>query len=325
MRKYGCMMLALLLVGMLLCGCAAKKAPEQATEPTPGPAMPEQTAGAVYLYDLYYGYKNMDHLIAQQSRVNAAEGKQIEVALLEALIAGPASGSGVERLIDARTVVRSVSSSKEYLYVVLSREFLEPVGMPEEWQSDAELVKQAAKQRQMAAWSVVNTLTELGRYSRVQILIDVNGDGEGQRPTRAMLGFATDEADSTLMEPLSRNDALIYDAEAVITLALDALADQAHDTVASMVAVQEDPSRPDDNALVTALAGADLALVTWHCVSSQISVDGQTALVVIDYEVQQKNGTQLQRRDVPMRLVRENGVWMLSYASVLQLLEGGTP
>jgi len=140
-----------------------------------------------------------------------------------------------------------------------------------------------------------------------------------------MLGFATDEADSTLMEPLSRNDALIYDAEAVITLALDALADQAHDTVASMVAVQEDPSRPDDNALVTALAGADLALVTWHCVSSQISVDGQTALVVIDYEVQQKNGTQLQRRDVPMRLVRENGVWMLSYASVLQLLEGGTP
>ena len=313
-----------LAVALLMTGCKQGVQIQNTVAPTTVPVMPDQQNEDVYQYDLYFGYQDATALVAQQGQVVVSESKQVEVALLEGLIAGPASGSGLERLIDAQTTVQSVTSSRDYLYVVFSREFLNPIGVSDGWENDADMVELVQRQRQMAVWSVVNTLTELGRYSRIQIMIDVDGSGEGQRPTRYMLGFSENAEDTTLMESLARNDAVIYDAKMALVSAMEALGKQDYKHLMTLIATQEDQNRPDDTSLMTSLSGAGLVLITYSLVSSQTSVDGQSALIMVDYEVQLQDGSHQQRTDAPIRMVRENNVWKISYQSINQLLEGNS-
>ncbi len=326
MKKLMIAGICLTLALMLITGCASKPvkpaSPSEKPDQTTAPIDTEDQRENSYQYDLYFGFENSDYLVAQRTTIKAANDISIEQMLLEALIAGPASGEGVERLIDSSTVVRSIQPNNGCLFVVFSSEFTNPVGMPENWESDDELKALVQKRRQMAVWSVVNTLTELGRYSKVQILLDLNGDGTGQRVSRYDLGFSDDPNDTTRLEPLARNDAVIYDAEVALHDFIRSLDSRDYDRAAQCVATLDGSERPDNNALTASFSGADLTFLTYALISCQVSSDGLSALILIDYELQSGNRTDI-FKDIPIRMIREGGYWRVSYNSAVQLLEGG--
>lgn len=287
---------------------------------------PEKQSQLQNIYTLYFGYTGQGYLVSEQHTLSISDGKQVEAEVVRALISGPANKSNeLEALINPQTRVVSITSNKDYIYITLSKEFLEPVNMPANWQEDAGLTNQVNQMRRLAVYSIVNTVTELGKFSRVQILVDVNGTGEGQRPTRQMMGFVNDGTDpQQLMEPLMRENKVILCPSNMMELVLTAFGNKEWKKVDGYIA-QADPndvSRPVSGEMIAALSLANLTLLGHSVVSEQIANDGQTAVVTVSYEVQSRDGNRFSNENVPLRMIREDGIWKVSYSSVYQLLNG---
>ena len=53
-----------------------------------------------------------------------------------------------------------------------------------------------------------------------------------------------------------------------------------------------------------------------------MAIDGQSAVGTVSYEVQSRDGNRFSNAHVPLRMIRENGLWKVSYYSIYQLLDG---
>jgi hypothetical protein len=91
-------------------------------------------------YTLYFRYGREEYLACEQRLLTVSEDKSIERVLLQEMIKnGPSAGNQyLEPVINSKTSVISVSSNREYLYITLSREFLDPVSSeaPGNWKDD---------------------------------------------------------------------------------------------------------------------------------------------------------------------------------------------
>lgn len=328
-RTAAAVLFCLLMSAWMLSGCGALPL-ERNLSPIGGDSaaslQPEKQSQLQNTYTLYFGYTGQNYLVAEQRTLSIADGKQVEAEVVRALINGPAGKSGeIQPLINTQTRVLSVTSNKDYIYITLSKEFLEPVNMPSNWQEDEALTSQVYLKRRLAVYSIVNTVTELGKFSRVQLLVDVNGTGEGQRPTRQMMGFVNDGTDpQQLMEPLMRENQLILGPSTMMELVLTAFGNKEWKKIDGYIAV-EDPNvvaRPDSAAMIAALSMANLTLLSHTVEGEQVAIDGQSAVVTVSYEVQSRDGNRFSNAHVPLRMIRENGLWKVSYYSIYQLLDG---
>ena len=89
----------------------------------------------------------------------------------------------------------SVKEQSGYLSVTLSEKFLEKM---------SQSIESEEMRRRLAVQSIVNSITSIGNYSRVLILIDESGNGNGERLTYAEAGWE-DKGERTI-EPLSLDD-----------------------------------------------------------------------------------------------------------------------
>ncbi len=315
----------------LLAGCSV--GPGNIPDPVPTmqdedmPLSPDAPGETQQQYTLYFGLSDEAYLTSEARLIAVSQGGRVEDALVAALIKGPAvSTNALISVINPNTRIIRVEESRDYLYITLSREFLEPV-LPV---TDETLTAQRQQELQMrmmqlATYSIVNTVTELGRYSRVQILIDYDNSGEGTRPTQSMLGFAApgDPEADTLVSTLSRMDSLILNPLNTMDTLLKALVEKNWERVEKFCAqydAQTDAARPDKDNFVTQLTLSNPQVLSYKVNSEHVSVDGQSATVMVDVQLRNKAGATVDSTAIPLRLLREDGIWKLSYASLELLL-----
>lgn len=203
-KKLSLLMAMLLLLVAVLCGgCDTGRISENPVYQALPQIDPEDGVFQEREVTVYYKLKGRELLAPATAVVTVRPNELLEMALLRALLAGPAANSPVyEPVFPRGTDVVSISLEEGILYVTLSKELLDV---------DASLSNQeVVGKRRLSVYAVVNSLLAAGNGESVLILIDLNGTGTGARVQRAMLGLGLDtEAEEQMIEPLEFEGSVI--------------------------------------------------------------------------------------------------------------------
>ncbi|MDR2514020.1 MAG: GerMN domain-containing protein [Christensenellaceae bacterium] len=313
-RKTGrfrpCFLLALLALSLALSACGQLGGISERRDGDPsqgyvedilpgGEGLPSGSARAT----LWFLSPDGQFLAQRDYLLPSGDGAALEQAVIEQLIRGPEGADGLRALIHPSTQVRQISEQSGYLSVTLSHEFLRsPQGQED-----------GALRRRLALSSIVSSITELGRYSSVLILVDKQGDGTGERLSAEESGF--EDLGATL-GPLSRDPSLLLTPYRVAELALQALSERNYALLEGFLA-----DLPADGSSVAEVLG-NLGSVAGFSLSGSVSVsqDGLSATATLSLSLAEP-GSLNEKRGLALLLLREAG-WRVSYPSLLRALGG---
>lgn len=315
-----------LLAGLmlLLCGCnsaffggVSERTPPGSEAQTPPPVPPsgDVVPGGQVRATMYYRYKSEPYMAAMVADLLPTANKGVEQMIVERLIAGPgAEYQDLAQTIHRDTKVLSVSEHHGFLSITLSAEFLlSPDG-------SSEMGQEYLLQRRMAAYSIVNSITELGLHSRILLLVDTMGTGEGERISRIQAGLETQEEQP--IEPLLRDTQLIFTAEKTLELSLAAYRQKDWETLNSLIAVRDvdGTESPGRENLPERLANRMTLLE--YTVQGGITVlpDGSQATMNVDCTFADAQGQPQIYKSLPVRLVRDSEIWHVAYPSLDAML-----
>ena len=273
-------------------------------------------------YTIYYQHTDENYLIGQQHNISVPENRWVEEVLLQQIINGPANSTmPIKPIINPNTRVLSVDRNNDLFFVTLSQHFLTPLaGVPDGWYEDEGWRQIVMQQRRMAIYAIVNTLTETGPYSRVQINVDREGSGQGQRMTRGEMGFV-DNPDQ-LLESLGRNHEIILTPKAIVDVVMQAFSTKDWDKIDRYVVTDKagNYKKPDSEAFMSSLRVLDLSVIEYSVFSTTTSQDGQSAIVSLNYRIRSKDGSEYENDNVSIRLRQSEGLWKITYASMNQIM-----
>lgn len=328
-RRWALLGLLLLLMA-LLAGCQATPpvtalpadpaAPEREAQtpdilPADEEATPEQRD-----ITLYYRMQGENMLAGETRALSFPKDKQVERVLVEALIAGPSpSLLDLTGVFTPGTKVLKVWSSGDLLTVILTHEFLQPpTGAPALWETDDSWRAEIYTRRQQALASIVNTITEATSYTSVQIMVlDRNDDVNGRRLRRSELYDGA--SGSELLGPMRRSESNLLTHFNTANILMESWKEQTFDRLYRFVA-QEATARPTDMSFQQEMQALARRLVYFDISAGTVAEDGQTALLETSYAYMM-DGTTVQVQSFPLHLVRENGLWKITYAELRRMME----
>ena len=321
MRTKGLLALCLLCAAMLVSGCVSQSLnpllKNEATD-VPGLAMNVHPASAgeqnvdQVAVTLYFRYQE-EPMLAPESRILTVQRDQsVELAIVRALLDGPSAGhSDLKRLLPSAATVESVTSRDDILFVTFDEGLLRD-DIPENWAQDPQWKDEAPLQRRLAMQSVAASITEQLPYTGVQILLH----RQDQLQTNLRLEnsyFLT--GDTSLSEPIQRDETLLLTPHATVATLLAAW--QAHD-FERLYRYVSSAERPPYATALEAFSTFG-ALAQYTATPGSVAADGQRAVVTVDLRILQ-GGAQAQTSGYPLQLVRESGIWKISYTQLLALM-----
>lgn len=305
--------LALLLIIAVGCGKLNTKPPYQ-NMPNINPKAESANKDTVNVA-LYYCY-NGERLLASETRaIEVPVSDSLEAAVIKALIAGPtAERDELKGLFWEGIRLVRVDSNADIFFVTLSEEFIATV--PATTIFDEPNVQE---RKRLAIYSIVNTIIEMGKYSRVQIYVDRQG-GVGQRITLAEAGWSNDNI--AYLEPLRRNQEIILTPQNTLAEALDSYSKKdwvrLYDFTAYMN--KDGSTKPEITDFSAALAATGNVLDSFIVTDANVSLSGQSVVVMLDYTISTREGDLISRTAIPVMLVREHENWKLTYESLVDVL-----
>ncbi|MBQ4062348.1 MAG: GerMN domain-containing protein [Christensenellaceae bacterium] len=266
---------------------------------------------------LYYADSSLRFLVDESRKIETPVNDRIEVFILQELIKGPSSSnSSFNSLINPNTKIVSVSDSGDVLTIVLSNEFLS-------WPFDTE-ASNSDTLKMLSVYSIVNTLVESSGYPRIQILVDRNSSGAGQRLRIHELGssgyFSSGEAG--ILGPLSRNGSIVLSPVNALNEILKSMTTKDLSSLYLRIAYSDTygHKRPDETAFLS-YAQASPTIEGYSIGDVIVSDDGQSAVIMIDYTLRLTNEQSLTRTNVPTTVYKENGVWKQKYSDFQKLFD----
>ena len=210
--------LAMCIVMLLLSGCSTNRYYGGIKERSDGLAdaytqdISPRSQGNAYGDEvsatLYFRYLSEELLAGVEREFHVTAESTLEEMVVQALIDGPQDASyQYNALINPDTELIAVKEQSGYLSVTLSGEFAEKM--------DEDIIADAQRRR-LAVLSIVNSVTSIGNYSRVLILIDDDNNGIGERMTYAEAGW--EDMGERTMEPMALDADVILTPENVIDI-----------------------------------------------------------------------------------------------------------
>ncbi|MBR6524455.1 MAG: GerMN domain-containing protein [Clostridia bacterium] len=300
-----------LCLTLTACQSENKVAPAQTHMPaeTTIQANTQQKAGHHALtVRLYFGYQDSAYLAAEERQIIPDAGTSPEKAVVEALLGGPSADQvSLTPLFPPDTQVLSVTEKDGTLFVTFNDALLgrypgESGGTGNEMYT---------LRRRLCMASLVNTLTEYGFGSRVQVL--VRQETEALTSLRLPTSFFRDTEDPTPVGPMYRDETVLFTPYNTAHMILDAWMKRTHDTLYGFLSASgsDGSPRPGQNQ---AYDQFDLAPVLMHFTLSPgvISPDGLSAVLCADLLIA-KDGQDTLITAFPLRLVKENNIWRIPY------------
>ncbi len=264
---------------------------------------------------LYFSYRGENLLAGETVTIDVPVNDSLEAAVVRALIAGPTvNRAELSGLFWDGVKLVGVDSNADIVFITLSEEFVS---------SDPEKVVleegTVAEQKQLAISSIVNTIVEMGTYSRVQIYVDRQAAGAAQRITRKEAGWENSDAH---LDPLFRMGDLILTPENTLAEALGSFAKKDWTRLYNFTAYTslDGSLKPDMDTFSEALADKGNVLSSYSVTDYNVSSDGQKAVVMLDYSIKTREGDLISRENIPVVLVREEDIWKFSYTSLVDVL-----
>lgn len=291
---------------------------------TPQPTAGEQL-GVTQAHDmldvtLYFRCGDSALLGAQHAQLDIRREETIAASIVARLLEGPQAGAGeLSGLFPKGTRLISVSGEGTTAFVTLSREFLgKPDGAPGDWEDLTIWQEEAALRRMLAVQSLVLSLTEDGRYQRVQLYLAQSDDDVPQRIPMAY--FSTDAAEpNAVLAACSRDETYLLTPQRVLNRLLDRWQKKDWAAVYELLA-SGDEALPMLSAFESKMRALDVSLLTYETTTGSVSFDGQRATLVLSAQIHTPDGgdAKLTRESVP--LVRGSGSWAMTYDTLLSLM-----
>ncbi len=309
MKKYILMLLCVLL---LLSACAPGDTALE--DPFPVSPVAEAGSGTTRSVTLYFGYRDEDMLGTETRDIEMPLDERPETFIIRQLLQGPlVAYADLRGLFNSDVEIVSVESSGRLLILTLSRAFLDA---PMEGANNPAQAGQMEARNRLALYSIVNTVTELGEYDRVQLQVqstEENGGG-AQRLKKSDFLLGSSEEDDSLLGPIGREYDYILSPRRAVDIALDAWTKRDWGGLYGYLAAED--SLPSSDAVATALANAPVTLIHHQVLDTTVSDNGQSATVALDLEYMQSGATSNTRRNTIIKLARENEAWKILYSSI---------
>ena len=318
--KKCCFVMSLVCILLILSGCATtvnNPLLHAETTDVPGLSMNVQAAKASednadqVNVSLYFRYLDEPMLAAESRTLTVRRDESTEYAIIRALLAGPSAGhSDLKRLLPESTTIESINSLDGILFITVGEGFLSD-GVPQDWREDDAWKEEAPILRQLIVQSMVASITEYAPYRGVQILVR-KADQSSLRLDNAY--FLNDS--SGVSDPALRDEALLLTPQNTAMRILLAWQTRDYQSLYNYLLLTDRPSYADT---LQALDPA-VSLSAFTVSGGAVSGDGQRAIVTLDTTV--LDGSEpLEQLAYPLPLIRENGIWKISYAALLALMQ----
>lgn len=335
-KKVTCMML-LIIVSLGLTGCydLIYLSSDEDTTSTTEPIVPNNenikkiSTSAV----CYFGYLETDdssgreYLVGETHTIDYTNG-DYEEEILKELAKGPDQQGNMlfSPIADGTTFKVIKKEEDRFITVIVSKLFLNaPSDFPTDWKTSSDYVDKYNRIKRLAVYSIVDTLTETGKYDRVQILMDNDGTGVGSVPTRGELGFTDVGNQYELLEALYRDTDIIFTPENALSTIMyyfktDSL-DNLYDLI--MLVDLDSNKKPTQEEVVKTLENLNINVLSYEASNAIVSPDGLTATVILNGEIQIGSGSNIKTKDfknTTVRLIEEDGIWKIQYNDLIDLL-----
>ena len=217
--------LLILLLALLLTGCAANPlseavAPLPADVALPQPGAPDSLASSNTV-TLWFRYLDEPLLAPETRALLLSPDQPMELTLISALLSGPdAQSTDLTALFPAGTRVLSTARQGRTLFVTLSRQIMDRYpNEPTDWQSNPYWAAEMPLRRKLCMQSLIATVTENCDVDSVQVLLEPQGEATDSLRLRQRYYLDTDD-EKQLADPLSRDDSLLLSPGTTMTTVL---------------------------------------------------------------------------------------------------------
>lgn len=327
------LLIGLLLVAVLILAMSfvnQYNAPQE--DPEPGEEEPVRTALPISPYasglpqdgqlvTLYFRFADSAYLGQELRYIDVGLDETLEACIVGALLEGPSADMlDLQSLFASNIQVIATSAQDELLTITLSDTLLQaPPDAPSDWQQYEYWREEIPRRRYLALCSLVNALTEDGRYAQVQLLVAAEGEAQGRRVPRAMFDSGvTDEA--LLLEPIGRQEDSILTAANAAQYLLRCWQRKDWMALYTMLTAGEDVELPSQTVFLEEMARIESSILNYQASSGSVRLDGAQATVLISGQMVEKNGDTYRLTTYPVCLLREMGTWKLPYDALLRMM-----
>lgn len=270
---------------------------------------------------LYYRYRQTELLGAQSAVLDITRDQTVARSIVDQLVAGPDALHGqLTALFPQGTQVLSVTGEGATAFVTLSRAFLgAPDGAPQDWEDQESWQEEATLRRNLAVQSLVLSLTEGGRYQRVQLMVAQTDD---DAPERIPL-YCFDRTQTNLSVVLgacSRDEAVLLTPYRAMTMILEGWQARNWAQVYQLLTPEKGGQLPTLSDFEAQMRRADVSLLDYTVSQGTISLDGRTATVVLDASLRSTAGGDAEIVRESVALVRAADNWAMTPSTLESLM-----
>lgn len=263
--------------------------------------------------NLYYRYNDTVYLVSQTRDIESQPDERIEEAVLRELISGPTGTSDVLRpLIPTTTKVVNLETQGETIYVTFNSELL---------LQDRTEIQQDDTRLHLMTQSIINSLLDLGTYSKVQILVDKNGTGQGERLPVEQFGFQKlNQNASQLMEAQSYDNSVVWTPNKMLAEVIYALNNHEWSALYAQVSDRDRDgvAKPIFDVAAEAWQQQNCGILDYDITSTTQTAQGTTILRV-DF-TGEINSSSYTRTNFPIVLVYKDYTWKIHYDVLMRMI-----
>ena len=270
---------------------------------------------------LYYRFEDTQVLGAQRAQLDIRREETVATSIVQRLIDGPATAyAKLSGVFPQGTELISVSGEDTTAFVTLSRSFLgRPDGAPADWEDSFAWQEEAALRRRLAVQSIVLALTEGGRYQRVQMYVADSDDDIPQRmPMIYFDPYISDAA--VVLGASSRDESVMLTPKRAMEMILEAWRVRDDELLYAFLTAEKGEELPALGVFAAQMKKQDVSLLSAEVSAGTVSIDGQTATMIVDAQIRSGEGgdAQIHRESVP--LVRRADNWAISMDTLQSLM-----
>lgn len=267
---------------------------------------------------LYFRFADTNVLGACSAQLDMRREETVASSIVRSLINGPdVAHDRLRGLFPQGTEVVNVDSEGDTAFVTLTRAFLgRPDGAPLDWEDSTYWQEEAALRRQMAFQSIVLALTEDGRFQRVQLYL---ADSDDDLPQRIPVYYfdVREKNPNVLLAACARDEEAMLTPRRAMKMALDCW--QKKDWEKLYPLLQRDDALTL-SAFEAQMREMDVSLLDYTVTAGTVSLDGQSATVVVDASIRSELGGDAKIQRESVQLLREADNWAVSLDELMDLM-----
>lgn len=320
-----------LCAAALLTACAPQKQEipsEASTAPKPAVSLPEAKAPESLATDqevlLYYRFSDEPYLAAEKRTLTLSPSEAYEMALVTALLAGPAGRTGdLTTLFPEGTRVLATSRQGRTLFVTLSREIMNAYADEGAALTPATASYESRLRRTLCMQSLVATVTENCDVDGVQVLVEqASSAAESLRLKEKY--FLTTADETRLTVPQTRREELLLTPANTLRVVLEKWVLRDWSKLYLYLA-STDPATGEGRKnladFITAMENLP-CLTGFTFEGGSLSPDGMNITYTITATLLAQDGQTINCEGKVLRLCRESERWTVPLTQLTGWLEG---